>query len=214
MIEIDMNNNNPSIPIKRFQIDPQSGIAFTIKQGQVIRIIDVEGEQVSDLFCFAQDNIDEHLSSGHTTDYNGKLFLSKGDTLYSNRSNPMFTIIDDQVGKHIMLYAPCSQEMFEKSYGVAEPHSNCLDNLVSNLKNYGIRASDITIPFNIFMNISISNQGKITIQPPLSKAGDYIELKAEMNMIVGVTACSAGSCNNFEWTPIEVDLYAGPETGV
>ena len=202
-----MNTNSSPLPIKRFHIDPQSGIAFTIKQGQLIRIIDVEGEQVSDLFCFAQGEIEEHLSSGHTTDYNGKLFLSKGDTLYSNRSNPMFTIIDDQVGKHIMLYAPCSQVMFEKSYGVAEAHSNCLDNLVSNLKNYGIQTSDITIPFNIFMNIKISKQGKITIQSPLSKAGDFIELRAEMDMIVGVTACSAGSCNNFKWTSIEVEMY-------
>ena len=207
-----MKTNSSSLPIQRFHIDPQSGIAFTIKQGQVIRIIDVEGEQVSDLFCFAQDNIEEHLSSGHTTDYNGKLYLSKGDTLYSNRSNPMFSIIDDQVGKHIMLYAPCSQEMFDKSYGVAEAHSNCLDNLVSNLKNYGIQASDITIPFNIFMNIKISKQGKISIQSPLSKASDYIELRAEMNMIVGITACSAGTCNNFKWTSIEVEMYSGQET--
>jgi len=207
MNENIIKTNSSSLPIQRFHIDPQSGIAFTIKEGQVIRIIDVEGEQVSDMFCFAHDNIEEHLSSGHTTDYNGKLYLSKGDTLYSNRSNPMFSIIDDQVGKHIMLYAPCSQEMFEKSYGVAEPHSNCLDNLVSNLKNYGIQASDITIPFNIFMNINISEQGNITIQSPLSKAGDYIELKAEMNMIVGVTACSAGSCNNFKWTSIEIEMY-------
>lgn len=202
-----MKTNSSSLPVQRFQIDPQSGIAFTIKQGQTIRIIDVEGEQVSDLFCFAEDNIKERLSSGHTTDYNGKLFLSKGDTLHSNQSKPMFTIMDDQVGNHIMLYAPCSQVMFEKSYGVAEAHSNCLDNLVSNLKNYGIQASDITIPFNIFMNISISKQGKITIQSPLSKAGDFIELRAEMDMIVGVTACSAGSCNNFKWTSIKVELH-------
>jgi len=204
-----MKTNSSSTQIKRFHISPQSGTAFTIKQGQIIRIIDVEGEQVSDLFCFAKDEVEEHLSSGHTTDYNGKLFLSKGDTLYSNRSNPMFTIVADQVGKHIMLYAPCSQEMFVKSYGVIEAHPNCFDNLVTNLMNYGIQASKITIPFNIFMNIEISRQGKITIQSPLSKAGDYIELRAEMNMIVGVTACSAGKCNNFKWTPIDVEVYSG-----
>jgi len=204
-----MKINSSSVPIKRFHIDPQSGTAFSIKQGQIIRIIDVEGEQVSDLFCFAKDEIQEHLSSGHTTDYNGKLFLSKGDTLYSNRSNPMFTIVADQVGKHIMLYAPCSQMMFEKSYGVTEAHPNCLDNLVNNLKSYGVQASQITIPFNIFMNIEIDREGEIKILSPMSKAGDYIELRAEMDMIVGVTACSAGSCNNFEWTPIDVEIYSG-----
>jgi len=204
-----MKINDSSIPIRRFRIDPQTGAAFTIKQGQIIRIIDVEGEQVSDLFCFAKDEIEEYLSSGHTIDYNGKLFLSKGDILYSNQSNPMFTIVADQVGKHIMLYAPCSQEMFVKSYGVTEAHPNCLDNLVTNLKNFGIRASQITTPFNVFMNIEITREGEISIQSPKSKAGDYIDLRAEMDMIVGVTACSAGACNNFEWTPIDVEIYPG-----
>lgn len=203
-----MKINDSSIPIRRFRIDPQTGAAFTIKQGQIIRIIDVEGEQVSDLFCFAKDEIKEYLSSGHTTDYNGKLFLSKGDILYSNQSNPMFTIVADQVGKHIMLYAPCSQEMFVKSYGVTEAHPNCLDNLVTNLKNFGIQASQITTPFNVFMNIEITREGEISIQSPKSKAGDYIDLQAEMDLIVGVTACSAGACNNFEWTPIDVEIYS------
>jgi len=201
--------NHFSDPEKRFRIEPQTGVSFTIKQGQIIRIIDVEGEQVADLYCFAKDEIEENLSSGHTTDYNGKLFLSTGDTLYSNRSNPMFTIVADQVGKHIMLYAPCSQVMFEKSYGVTEAHPNCLDNLVNILKSYGVQASQITIPFNIFMNIEINREGEIKIQSPVSKAGDYIELRAEMDMIVGVTACSAGACNNFEWTPIDVEIYSG-----
>ena len=196
-------------PEKRFRIEPQTGAAFTIKHGQKIRIIDVEGEQVADLYCFEKEEIEEKLSSGHTTDYNNKLFLSKGDILYSNRSNPMFTIVADKVGKHIMLYAPCSQVMFEKSYGVTEAHPNCLDNLVNNLKSYGVQASQITIPLNIFMNIEIDREGEIKIKSPMSKAGDYIELRAEMDMIVGVTACSAGSCNNFEWTPIDVEIYSG-----
>jgi hypothetical protein len=201
--------NDSYNPEKRFRIEPQTGAAFTIKHGQKIRIIDVEGEQVADLYCFEKEEIEEKLSSGHTTDYNNKLFLSKGDILYSNRSNPMFTIVADKVGKHIMLYAPCSQVMFEKSYGVTEAHPNCLDNLVNNLKSYGVQASQITIPLNIFMNIEIDREGEIKIKSPMSKAGDYIELRAEMDMIVGVTACSAGSCNNFEWTPIDVEIYSG-----
>ena len=201
--------NDSSNPVKRFRIEPQTGAAFTIKQGQKIRIIDVEGEQVADLYCFEKEEIEENLSSGHTTDYNGNLFLSEGDILYSNRSNPMFTIVADQVGKHIMLYAPCSQVMFEKSYGVTEAHPNCLDNLVNNLKGYGIQASQITIPLNIFMNIEINRKGEIKIHPSMSKAGDYIELRAEMDMVVGVTACSAGLCNNFKWTPIDVEIYSG-----
>ncbi len=193
---------------KQIRIKPQSGTAFTIKQGQIIRVIDVEGEQVADLFCFAKDDVEEVLSSGHTTDYNGKLFLSTGDILYSNRSNPMFTITADHVGRHIMLYAPCSQAMFEKSYSVVEVHPNCLNNLITHLKDFGIGASQITVPFNIFMNIDISEQGEITIHSPMSKRGDFIDLRAEMDMIVGITACSASACNNFTWTSIDVEIYS------
>jgi len=203
-----MRKNKRSLPKKQIHIDPQSGAAFTVNQGQVIRIIDVEGEQVADMICYAKDDLNERLSSGHTTDYNGKIFLSKGDSLYSNKSNLMFSIIADLVGKHIMLYAPCSQEMFVKSYGAEKEHPNCLENLVGVLDDYGIQGSDITIPFNIFMNIEISQQGEISIHSPLSKAGDYIELRAEMDMIVGIAACSAGTCNNFKWTPIEVEIFS------
>lgn len=195
-------------PVQQYHIAPQSGTAFTIKQGQIIRVVDVEGGQVADLFCFAEKERKECLSSGQTTDYNGKLFLSKGDILYSDRSNPMFTIIADQVGGHIMLYPPCSQKMFEKSYGVTEAHPNCLENLLTSLKDFAIEGSRISIPLNLFMSIDISEQGTITIQPARSKAGDYIDLRAEMDMIVAVTSCSAGTCNNFKWTPIDVEIYS------
>lgn len=203
-----MNSLAASTPIKQHHIDPQTGTAFTVKQGQVLRVIDVAGEQVSDLICFAEGDIEEFLSAGHTTDYNEKLFLSKDDILYSNRSNPMLKIVADEVGKHVMLYAPCSQEMFARSYGVREPHPNCFNNLLINLERYGIQASQISIPLNIFMNIEISSDGKIKILPPLSKAGDHIDLRAEMDLIVGVTACSADLCNNYHCTAIEVEIYA------
>jgi uncharacterized protein YcgI (DUF1989 family) len=126
---------NPPLPINRRRIEPKTGTALTIKKGQILRIIDVEGEQVSDQYCFAQNFLEECLSAGHTTDYNSNLFLSTGDILYSNRSNPMFTIVQDTVEgyDHIMLYAPCSQAMYEINYGVTEIHPNCLDNPANNL---------------------------------------------------------------------------------
>jgi uncharacterized protein len=205
--------NDSTQLLKKIRIEPQSGTAFNVEKGQVIRIIDVEGQQVADLFSFAKDDLKERLSSGHTLDYNDKLLLSTGDVLYSSHSNPMFTIMEDLVGRHFMLYAPCSQKMYEKSYGVSETHPNCLDNLVNNLRKYGVSQEQITVPFNIFMNIDISKVGEISILPPRSKAGDLIELRAEMDMIVGVTACSAGKCNNFSWTPIDVEIYTGANCG-
>ena len=194
-------------PIKRYYLSPQTGKAFSVQKGQIIRVIDVEGGQVSDLVCFARQDIEEYLASGRTIDYNEKLFLSTGDILYSNRSNPMLAIIDDPVGKHDFLFAPCSREMFRLTYGETEPHPNCLDNLSSALGQYGVKDFQIPTAFNIFMNVEVSTSGKIMVKPPLSEAGDFIDLKAEMDLIIGITACSAGKCNNYRCTPIAVEIY-------
>ena len=192
--------------INQFHLQAQTGTAFTVKKGQIIRVIDVEGEQVADLVCFDREKPGGYLSSGHTIDYAGKLYLSTGDILYSNNSKPMFTILNDTVGRHIFLYAPCSQEMFKITYNITEPHPNCLNNLVNNLAPYGIKAGQIHTSFNIFMNITISRQGEITIKPPLSKPGDYIDLRAETDLIIAIAACSCGTCNNFNCTPIDVEI--------
>ena len=194
--------------LRQYHLPPQTGLAFTVEKGEVIRVIDTDGEQVSDLVCFAQNDTGEYFSSGRTVDYNNRLILTDGHVLYSNRSRPMLTITADQVGTHTCLYAPCSQEMFEISYGVTEPHPNCLDNLNMNLVAYEVNADHIAAPFNIFLNVSISDQGELGILPPCSRAGDFIEFRAEMDLIVGVTACSAGACNNYHCTSIDVEIYS------
>jgi len=193
----------------QYYLKPQTGVAFTVQKDQTIRVIDVEGEQVADLVCFAGQDTEEYLSSGRSINYNEKLFLSTGDILYSNRSNLMLSITWDPVGKHDFLFAPCSQEMFQLTYDVTGPHPNCLDNLAASLAPYGVRATQIPTPFNIFMNVAIASDGRVTAEPPLSKAGDFIDLRAEMDLIVAISACSARKCNNFNCTPIRVEINPG-----
>lgn len=193
--------------INRYDLAPRTGTAFTLQKTHIVRIIDVAGGQVSDMVCFNRQNIEEYLSNGRTIDYNEKLFLTTGDLLYSNRSNPMLSIIHDTVGKHDFLFAPCSREMFRRTYGKTEPHPNCLDNLAASLGQYGVQPFQIPTAFNIFMNVEIATDGKLMIKPPLSKPGDYIDLQAEMDLIVGVTACAAGKCNDYRCTPIAVEVF-------
>lgn len=202
-----MKRKNTTLPSTRYHLEPQTGTAFTVQQDQRIRVTDLEGRQVADLMCFARRQPDEYLSSGRTIDYNEKIYLTTGDRLYSNLSNPMLTIVDDPVGKHDFLFAPCSREMFHRTYGITGPHPNCLDNLAASLAAYDIHAAQIFTVFNIFMNTSISENGAVTVKPPLSKAGDYIELQARIDLIIGLTACSAGKCNNFRCTAIDVEVW-------
>jgi uncharacterized protein YcgI (DUF1989 family) len=178
-------------------------VAFVVKKGQVLTVIDPEGEQVADLIAFGAENADEVLSSGRTLDYASKIYLSTGDLLYSNRSNVMLEIIEDDVGRHDFLLAPCSAEMFRKLYGHTEPHRGCFGNLREALAPYGIEGDRIPTAFNVFMNVPVNGEtGALTVEPPLSKPGDKTRFRAHMDLIIGLTACSAGLSNNFQFKPI------------
>ena len=192
--------------MSRIHLPPQTGTAFTLREGQILRVIDPEGEQVSDLIAFADPDTRETLSSGRTLDYNNTIYLTTGHLLYSNRSRPMFTIVDDRVGKHDFLYTPCSPETFSLIYHYEGHHPSCFENLKTNLEHFGIEADAIATTFNVFMNVDVLEGGELRIGPPLSKAGDYIDLRAEMDLIVGVTACSAEMSNNYAFKPIEVEI--------
>lgn len=184
-------------------IPPRSSVAFKVKKGEQLKVVDVQGEQVSDFICFNQHDTREYLSSGRTIDYAETIFLTKGHPFYSNRSNIMFEIIDDTVGRHDFLLTPCSSDTFRIIYGHTNPHRGCLGNLSESLNEYGITADQIPVCFNIFMNVSVDGvTGKISVLPPKSKAGDYIVLEAKMDLIVGMTACSAEMSNNYAFKPI------------
>jgi uncharacterized protein len=194
--------------MSHMHLDPQTGTAFVLDAGQTLRIVDPLGEQVSDLTAFAQPDTREFLSSGRTFDYNDTIRLTTGHTLYSNRSRPMFTIMEDRVGKHDFLYTPCSPETFSIIYGTHGDHPSCFENLADHLQHFGIDRDAIPTTFNIFMNVDVLPNGKLSISPPLSQPGDFIDLRAEMDLIVGITACSAEISNNYAFKPIDLEILS------
>lgn len=194
--------------VTRRRLEPQTGTGLRLDRGQVLRIIDPEGEQVSDVVSFSRAGVSEWLSSGRSLDYNNTIYLTCGHVLYSNRSNPMFTILEDRVGKHDFLLTPCSRETFELLYeGHEGYHPSCFENLKDNLEPFGILADDIPTTFNVFMNVDVLPSGELDIGPPLSKSGDFVELRAEMDLVIGITACSAEKSNNGTLKPIEFEVH-------
>ena len=188
-------------------IPPRSGTAFLLPKGSQLKIIDPEGEQVCDFLCYNSLDRAEVLSSGRTLDYASRLFLTKGDKFYSNRSQVMFEIIEDTVKRHDFLLTPCSEDTFRIIYGHENPHKGCFGNLSDALQGFGISGDEIPTTFNVFMNVVIDGEsGEIAVKPPRSRAGDYIIVKAEMDLIVGLTACSAEQSNNFRFKPIEYEI--------
>jgi hypothetical protein len=189
------------------EISPRSGIAFTLNAGEKLKVIDPEGEQVADLLAYNRDDIAEVISSGRTLDYASRIYLTTGDPLYSNRSNVMLQIIQDTVGRHDFLLTPCSSDTFRIIYGDTNPHRGCFGNLAEALGPFGIGPDTIPVAFNCFMNVPIDpNTGALRVLPPLSRAGDHIVFEARMNLIIGLTACSAGQSNNFKYKPIHYEI--------
>jgi uncharacterized protein YcgI (DUF1989 family) len=191
----------------RHEIPPRSGVAFTIDKGQRLTVIDPQGEQVADLLAFSRNDPEEVISSGRTLDYVSRLFLTAGDPIYSNRSNVLLRILEDTVGRHDFLLTPCSADTFRIIYGDTAPHRGCFGNLAEALAPYGVTPDRIPVAFNVFMNVSVDGQsGELRVEPPLSKAGDYVVFEAEQDLIVGLTACSALQSNNYAFKPIHYDV--------
>lgn len=187
-------------------LEPKTGTAFELAKDQLLRVIDLQGEQVSDLIAFNRHDPEEWLSSGRTIDYANTIYLTAGHTLFSNRSRPMLTIVQDDVERHDFLLTPCSRETFRIIYGKEEHHPGCFENLKMSLERFGIPADRIATTFNIFMNVAISPSGELNILPPRSRAGDSVTLRAEMDLIVGLTACAAEMSNNYQLKPIGYEV--------
>lgn len=191
----------------RRTIDPRSGVGFTIREGQQLTVVDPQGRQVADLLAYNAADIREVLSSGRSLDYASKLFLTTGDTLYSNRSRPMLRIIADDVGRHDFLLTPCSSDTFRIIYSESDPHHGCFGNLASALAPWGIEPDMIPTAFNCFMNVVINGEsGAFTVEPPISKPGDRVTFVAEMDLIIGLTACSALQSNGGSFKSIDYDI--------
>lgn len=187
-------------------IAPQTGASFTMKKGEILTVIDPQGEQVSDMVLFNLHDTKERISSGKTLDFEESILITKGNYLWSNRSHKMMEIIEDTNGRNDFLLAPCSPETFQIMYNNHEEHPSCLNNLQQNLKRFDIHPDDVPTAFNVFMNVQFDEKGKLSVLPPTSKAGDVVRFKAEMDLIVCLTACSAEDSNGGSFKPIHYQV--------
>jgi uncharacterized protein YcgI (DUF1989 family) len=188
------------------KIEKQSGAAFKLKKGQKLKVIDPKGEQVSDMVLFNAEDTREKISSGKTLDFEENILITKGNFLWSNRSRKMMRILEDTNGRNDFLLAPCSPETFQIMYNNPDYHPSCFENLYTNLVPFGIEPDDVPTAFNIFMNVQFKPDGKLSVDPPLSKAGDYVLFEAQMDLIVALTACSAEDSNGGSFKPIHYEV--------
>jgi hypothetical protein len=185
------------------EIPERSGTAFRLAKGDTLTVIDPRGRQVADLLAFNASDLDEVISSGRTLDYAETIYLTTGHMLYSNRSQPMLEIVADTVGRHDFLLTPCSHDTFAHFYPDLPTHRGCFGNLAEALAPYGITPDRIPVAFNCFMNVPVDGAtGKLEVLPPISQAGDHIVFRAAMDLVIGLTACSAPASNGGSFKPI------------
>lgn len=188
------------------RIEPRSGVAIELAKGDLLTVVDPDGGQVSDLIAISRDDPREIISNGRTFDYEETTHLTTGGRLWSNRSNVMLEIEHDTVGVHDFLLTPCSEDTFKHFYPDKPVHRGCFGNLAEALSPYGLEPDDIPTAFNIFMNVPVAGTGHLSVQPPTSKPGDQIRFRAVVDLVVGLTACSAYASNGGSFKPIDYSV--------
>lgn len=192
----------------RKYISPMGFAALPMQAGERIVITDLEGQQVIDFFAVCAGDAGEFLSPAVTIDINESLKIASGDALYTNRYRKLFTILHDDVSEHDLLHPCCRSEMYDFFYGNGAGHPNCLDNLNRALGTEPARGE--IVPFNIFMHTKLLPSGRISVETPLSKPGDRIELRVEIDVRVAIAACSVSEskCNGGKCGPVQVEVIA------
>jgi uncharacterized protein YcgI (DUF1989 family) len=189
---------------------PAAGhFAHELRHDDVLRIVNVEGEQVADLVLFNLKRLQEKLSPPNSLLLNKGIFPGAGYGLFSDEANLMMTIVaDTSNGVHDMIAGACSSFTNEVRYQQKNTH-NCRDNFASAGAPWGLSWKDMPYPMNVFMNCPIGDKGTFGIEKPVVKAGEYIEFKAEMDLLAIFSNCpqTRNPCNNFKIKPLQAVVY-------
>jgi len=172
-----------------FVLDATRGTAVALQQGQVLSITNLQGNQVVDTWAVMQSDPFEYSSMEHTRSVNSNLFYEQGMPVVSIYRRPMFTLIGDSTpGRHDTLLCPCNAAIY-RELGCCDYHRSCTDNF-----HEALAEKQITLPFtpaslNLFMNVPITEAGELDRVPPRSVAGDQLQLRAEADIYLVLSAC-------------------------
>ena len=186
---------------ERLIAQPTTGISFKVMQGQVLRVVLVEGPQVVDFDVFNSNNLKERFSSSVTRSNEGA-HLTTGNTLTSIPPylNPMFKITDDTVShqpnlkgtvSHDLLFGRCNWRVRKERYN--SDSNGCQENIAGVIAEYGLEPEDVHDPLNIFMTTALNDAGKPIFVDPDAVTGDYLEMQAEMDCLVAASICPGRS---------------------
>ncbi|MCY4138916.1 MAG: urea carboxylase-associated family protein [Rhodobacteraceae bacterium] len=167
----------------------RSGTACPLNAGQRIRIINTHGQQVVDTWAFSTADSTEFMAMDATRVFNMRMTPRVGDALITNRRREILVLDEDtSPGRHDTMMAACDRWRY-RLLGFEGVHDNCADNLASAMAELGIVVTHTPAPLNLFMNIPWDDSGNLGFEPPLSRPGDHVVLRARMDCIVAMSAC-------------------------
>lgn len=194
--------------VGRVLVPAREGRAVRVRAGQRFRVVDLNGQQVGDLFAFAAGDISEYASAEHTRVELSRLFPRVGEPFLTNRRRPILTFLEDHSpGHHDMLCAACDPARYA-ALGVVGWHASCQENLQRAMKTLGHVRVEVPQPINLFMRIPLDSDGSIGFEPAATRPGDAVTLRAEMDAIIVLSACpqDLNPINGPEPTSLAMDL--------
>lgn len=185
-----------------------------IEQGQVFRILDLEGNQAVDTLFYSRRNTAERYSAQATIARQSSIYLTAGAALVSSEGNVMLTIVADTCGRHDTLGGACAAESNAVRYALDKKHMHsCRDNFLLALARwgapYGLSKRDLAANINFFMNVPVTEDGGLTFADGVSAPGKYVELEAEMDVLALVSNCPQlnNPCNAYNPTPVRLLIW-------
>ncbi len=199
----------PGRVVRVVEIAARHGAALEVRRGQVVRVVDVEGQQVGDLVCFNRDDLAERYSPQNTILFNRTIYPKVGATLVSDRGRPMMRLVADTVGVHDLICGSCSDEYYRSRLGFHGPHRSCRGNLAEAMAPWGLALEGIPFSFNVFMRWPVQPDGAVLPMAAPSEPGDYADFLAEMDLVVANSACPSDitPTNAHRPTPMRFVLY-------
>jgi uncharacterized protein len=211
-LNLQISSLHPDAALESFVIEAGDSFAYEIRRGQIVRIVDLEGNQAVDTLFYNAHDYSDRYSAQDTIREQGNLYLTAGTKLISTEGHVLLTITADTCGRHDTLGGACAQESNMVRYAIEKrPMHACRQSFVKAIQHWkhGLEKRDITSNINFFMNVPVTPEGVLTFEDGVSEAGKYVELQAEMDVLMLVSNCPQlnNPCNAYNPTPVQILIW-------
>ena len=203
---------DPEAALHSFVVEAGDPFVFEIMQDQVVRIVDLEGNQAVDTIFYNAHDYADRYSAQDTIREQGNIYLTTGSELLSTGGNVLLTVVADTCGRHDTLGGACAAESNMVRYDLTKRSMHaCRNSFLKGLQlwNHGMDKRDITSNINFFMNVPVTPDGKLTFEDGVSGAGKYVELRAEIDVLMVISNCPQlnNPCNGYNPTPVQILIW-------